>query len=226
MLAGWRAEVGRVLLAAMFGLGLAVAVAASPAPARRGSGVVRVRIDTTLGAITVAVNQRAAPATAANFLAYVDDGRFDGTNFYRAAQRKADPRFGFVQGGIQTDARRILPPFAFEGTNKTGLRHVDGAISMARHDDPKSAGGNYFICVGPIPSLDASATSRGYAVFGRVVAGMDIVRRILAARTRGGNDVTRGQLLANPIRVIRMVRLDGAASPTARPRQWLEKIPR
>ncbi|MBA4047147.1 MAG: peptidylprolyl isomerase [Sphingomonas sp.] len=207
-------------------LGLGLVLAASPATARRGSGVVRVRIDTTLGAITVAVNERAAPATAANFLAYVDDGRFDGTNFYRAAQRKADPRFGFVQGGIQTDARRILPPFAFEGTGKTGLRHVDGAISMARHDDPKSAGGNYFICVGPIPSLDASATSRGYAVFGRVVAGMDVVRRILAAPTRGGSEVTRGQMLTNPVRVIRMVRLNGVAKPTVRPRQWLEKIPR
>ncbi len=200
--------------------------AATGADARRSTGLVRVRIDTSVGAITVALDTRRAPATAANFLAYVDDGRFDGTTFYRSARKKTDPRFGFVQGGIKTDARRILPPFPLETTRITGLRHLDGTISMARHDDPKSAGGNYFICVGPIPSLDASATSKGYAAFGHVIAGMDVVRRILAAPTTGGSAATRGQMLANPIRVIRMVRLDGKPKPTGRPRQWLEKIPR
>lgn len=211
----------RWLLAMMLAL-----MVGSAADARRASGLVRVRIDTSVGAITVALDTRRAPATAANFLAYVDDGRFDGTTFYRAARKKTDPRFGFVQGGIKTDARRILPPFPLETTRMTGLRHLDGTISMARHDDPKSAGGNYFICVGPIPSLDASATSKGYAAFGHVVAGMDVVRRILAAPTAGGSAATPGQMLASPIRVIRMVRLDGKAKPTGRPRQWLEKIPR
>lgn len=200
--------------------------AATAADARRASGLVRVRIDTSVGAITLALDTQRAPATSANFLAYVDDGRFDGTTFYRSARKKTDPRFGFVQGGIKTDARRILPPFPLETTDKTGLRHLDGTISMARHDDPKSAGGNYFICVGPIPSLDASRTSKGYAAFGHVVAGMDVVRRILAAPTTGGSAAMRGQMLANPIRVIRMVRLDGTPRPTGRPRQWLEKIPR
>lgn len=200
--------------------------AATGADARRASGLVRVRIDTSVGAITLALDTQRAPATSANFLAYVDDGRFDGTTFYRSARKKTDPRFGFVQGGIKTDARRILPPFPLETTDKTGLRHLDGTISMARHDDPKSAGGNYFICVGPIPSLDASRTSKGYAAFGHVVAGMDVVRKILAAPTTGGSAAMRGQMLANPIRVIRMVRLDGTPRPTGRPRQWLEKIPR
>ncbi|MBY0518855.1 MAG: peptidylprolyl isomerase, partial [Sphingomonas sp.] len=157
----------------------------------KGAGVVRLRIDTSVGAITLALDTRRAPATTANFLAYVDDGRFDGTTFYRSARKKTDPRFGFVQGGIKTDARRILPPFPLE---TTGIRHLDGTISMARHDDPKSAGGNYFICVGPIPSLDASKTSKGYAAFGHVLTGMDVVRKILAAPTTGGNEVTRGQM--------------------------------
>lgn len=212
----------RLLLAML----LAVLLVPGAALAKGGSGLVRVRIETTVGSITVALDTRRAPATSANFLAYVDDGRFDDTTFYRSARKKTDPRFGFVQGGIKTDARRILPPFPLETTDRTGIKHLDGTISMARHDDPKSAGGNYFICVGPIPSLDASKTSKGYAAFGHVVAGMDVVRRILAAPTTGGNEVTRGQMLANPIRVIRMVRLDGKPQPTARPRQWLEKIPR
>lgn len=212
----------RLLLAML----LAVLLLPGAALAKGGSGLVRVRIETTVGSITVALDTRRAPATSANFLAYVDDGRFDGTTFYRSARKKTDPRFGFVQGGIKTDARRILPPFPLETTDRTGIKHLDGTISMARHDDPKSAGGNYFICVGPIPSLDASKTSKGYAAFGHVVAGMDVVRRILAAPTTGGNEATRGQMLANPIRVIRMVRLDGKPQPTARPRQWLEKIPR
>lgn len=196
----------------------------SGASAKRSSGLVRVRIDTSVGAITLALDTRRAPATTANFLAYVDDGRFDGTTFYRSARKRTDPRFGFVQGGIKTDARRILPPFPLETTDKTGIKHLDGTISMARHDDPKSAGGNYFICVGPIPSLDFSKTSKGYAAFGHVVAGMDVVRKILAAPTTGGSAAMQGQMLANPISVIRMVRLDGTAKPTGRPRQWLEKV--
>ena len=216
----WKAVLGWVLLA------MSMLTSGGEAATRRSSAMVRVRIETSLGSIVVALNTRRAPATAANFLAYVDDGRFDGTSFYRSARRQADPRFGFVQGGIKTDARRILPPFPLETTDKTGLRHLDGTISMARHDDPKSAGGNYFICVGPIPSLDAGKASRGYAAFGQVVSGMDVVRRILAAPTRGGTAVTRGQMLSEPVRVIRMVRLDGVAKPTSRPRQWLEKLPR
>lgn len=209
-----------MMLIAALGISLA-----APGHAR-SSAVVRVLIETSAGAITLALDTRRAPATTANFLAYVDDGRFDGTTFYRSARRKTDPRFGFVQGGIKTDARRILPPFPLETTDITGLRHIDGAISMARHDDPKSAGGNYFICVGAIPTLDANATSKGYAVFGRVIAGMAVVRQILAAPTTGGSAGMRGQMLAPPVAVIRMVRLDGVARPTDRPRQWLAPQPR
>jgi len=205
-----------------------LALAADPAAARgpRAPGIVRVRLETSAGPITLALDTRRAPATTANFLAYVDDGRFDGTSFYRAAQRRADPRFGFIQGGIQTDARRYLPPFPFEPTSKTGIRHLDGTISMARHDDPKSAGGNFFITLGPIPSLDASPTSKGYAAFGHVIGGMEVVRRILAAPTAGGTAVKRGQRLPPPIRLIRAVRLDGVAKPTRFPRNWLDKSPR
>lgn len=191
----------------------------------RAPGLTRVALNTSLGTIVIALETKRAPATAANFLAYVDDGRFDGTSFYRSARKRADPRFGFIQGGIQTDARRILPPFPLETTDKTGVLHLDGTISMARREDPKSAGGNYFICVGPIPAMNASPGHKGYAAFGHVVRGMDVVRKILAQPTGGGSEAMRGQMLAPPVRVISARRLDGAPKPTGQVKPWLMKVP-
>ena len=162
-----------------------------------------------------------APRTAANFLAYVDDGRFDGTLFYRAARRKTDPKLGFIQGGIRQDARRILPPFAHEPTSRTGLKHLDGTISMARRAGPSSAGGNYFITIGAMPSMDARGGFQGYAAFGRVIAGMATVKRILAEPTGGGRDEMKGQMIFRAIIVKRAVRLDGVAKPSGRPKPWL-----
>lgn len=205
-------------------------LAAAPADARRskagGRGLIRVRLVTSEGPIVIALEARRAPATTANFLAYVDDGRFNGTSFYRAARRKADPRFGFIQGGIQTDARRILPPFPLEPTSKTGVLHLDGAISMARRADPDSAGGNFIITLGPIPSLDANGSSLGYAAFGYVVSGRATTQRILAATTGGGTDAMRGQMILRPIRLIRAERIDGVAKPTGQVKPWLIKVPR
>lgn len=200
--------------AALLGVGRARAAAREPA-------VVRVRIVTPVGVIIVALDTRRAPGTTANFLAYVDDERFDGTRFYRAARSKKIPGTGFVQGGIQTDARRILPPFPFEPTTKTGLRHVDGAISMARGTDPKSAGGNWVICIGPAPQLDGRAGYMGYAAFGKVIAGMAVAKRILAVPTGGGFDAMKGQMILKPIPILRVERMDGVKKPTGRPRMWL-----
>lgn len=193
-------------------------------------GIVRVKLETSAGPIVIAVDTRRAPKTAANFLAYVDDGRFDGTKFYRAARAKYDPRQGFIQGGIETDARRILPPFPLETTAQTGLRHLDGTISMARREDPDSAGGNYFICVGRAPQMDAQPGQngpgkKGFAAFGRVAEGMAVVRRILAMPTGGGTDGMRGQMLLRAVRVTRAVRLDGTPRPTGRVKPWLIKRP-
>ena len=184
-------------------------------------GYVRVRFDTSAGPIVVALDMTRAPATSRNFLAYVDDGRFDGTDFYRSARRKADPKLGFVQGGIRTDARRILPPFPHERTDKTGVRHVDGAISMARRPEPNSAGGNFVLLVGAMPSMDAKGDFAGYAAFGRVVGGMATVKRILAVPTGGGSDAMKGQMILDPIRIIRARRLDGKPQPTGGPKVWL-----
>ena len=202
-------------------LALPTASATQPAP-----GLVRVRLFTSEGPVVLALDARRAPRTTANFMAYVDDGRFDGTTFYRASRRKTAPRFGFVQGGIRTDARRILPPFPHEPTTRTGISHLDATVSMARGATPGSAGGNFFITVGATPSMDARGDYAGYAAFGRVVAGMETVRRILGKPTGGGSDAMAGQMILQPVRVIRAQRLDGVAKPTGRAKTWLWNLRR
>lgn len=189
---------------------------AAPPP----SSLVRVRILTSEGPIVVALEAKRAPKTTANFLAYVDDGRFDGTAIYRSARRKADPKFGFIQGGIGTDARRILPSPPLEPTNRTGIRHVSGAISMAHGSNPDSATGNFSIMVGDNPGLDAKLGSRGFAAFGHVVSGIDVVKRILGKPTCCGRDAMRGQMIQPPVKLIRVVRLDGTPQPTGLPKPW------
>jgi peptidyl-prolyl cis-trans isomerase A (cyclophilin A) len=191
------------------------------APAAPPPGIVRVRLETSAGPIVVAVDTRRAPRTAANFLAYVDDGRFDGTTFYRSARSKADPRRGFVQGGIRVDARRMLPTFPHEPTSRTGIRHLDATISMARPAGGGSAGGNFFITVGPVPYMDARPGYEGYAAFGRIVGGMPVVARILAQPTGGGSGAMKGQMLFRPVAIVRAVRLDGTPRPTGNVKPWL-----
>lgn len=183
-------------------------------------GFVRVRVDTSEGPFVVSVDLRHAPATSANFLAYVDDGRFDGTSFYRAARRRSAPGTGFVQGGIRTDARRILPPFTFEPTSTTGIRHLDATISMARGSSSDSAGGNFFVTVGATPAMDAAGAYKGYAAFGRVVGGMATIRRILAKPTGGGSGAMKGQMMFRPVVIRSARRLDGTPKPTGRPKVW------
>jgi peptidyl-prolyl cis-trans isomerase A (cyclophilin A) len=207
----------RFILAALAFL-LPVPAAAAPP---REPAVVRVRLVTSAGPIIVALDTKRAPKTAANFLAYVDDGRLDGTLFYRAARRASFPKFGFVQGGIQTDTRRMLPPVALEQTDRTGIRHLDATISMAHGGNADGATGNFSIMVGANPFLDARPGNRGFAAFGRVIGGMDVVRRILALPTGGGTGPMRGQMLVRPVTIVRAVRIDGTAKPTGRPKTWL-----
>ena len=134
-------------------------LASAPAAAQRADratpGFVRVRLETALGNIVLALDAKHAPISTANFMRYVDDGRFDGISFYRVARSKQAPQFGFVQSGIRTDARRFLDTIAHEPTNKTGIRHLDMTISMARRGEPGSANGNWYITVGAMPSMDA-----------------------------------------------------------------------
>ncbi len=132
----------RALLALTLCLAAALSVPAAAQDAPPAAAVaVRVILDTSAGAILVETDPR-APITAANFLRYVDEGRFDGTDFYRGMELGAGT--GVVQGGTANAPDRILPPIAHEPTSQTGLRHVDGALSMARFD-PGTADGDFFI---------------------------------------------------------------------------------
>ena len=175
--------------------------------------VVRIRLETDAGPILLALDHRRAPVTTENFVAYVDQHRFDGTTFYRAARQAGDPRHGFVQGGIRHTARRALPQIAHEPTSRTGIRHLDATISMARNA-PGTAMGDFFITVGPMPVMDEgggrNADNQGFAAFGRVEQGMDAVRRILAAPTvpNAGRGGMRGQMIAEPVRIVAARRAD------------------
>ena len=197
----------------------AFAPGGSAAPPREPA-IVRVRLDTAYGPVVLALDARHAPRTVANFMGYVDDGRFDGMTFYRSARNRQAPTYGFVQGGIRTDARRILPPFPLETTAMTGIKHTDGTISMARRADAGSAGGNFFITIGAMPSMDAKGSYQGYAAFGHVVSGMPVLKRILAQPTSGGMG---GQLLLRPVKLVRAVRLTGKPHPTGIVKPWLVK---
>ena len=154
---------------------------APPAPVVLGDSV-RVVLTTDLGAITIDLDHLHAPVTTENFVAYVDQKRFDGTVFYRAMRLGPDgTAAGLVQGGTQNDPRRILKPIAHEPTTQTGILHKAWTISMARYA-PGTATGDFSILLSDLPSLDAdpkaAGDTAGYAAFGRVVEGQDTVRRI------------------------------------------------
>lgn len=183
----------------------APAAAAGPDTAAPAPAPAFVQLATPMGAITIEVDRARAPVTAANFLRYVDQKRLDGTMFYRAYRQ--GPEAGLIQFGTRGDPRRVLPGIAHEPTTATGLSHTDGAISMAR-GAPGTANGDMFIIVGAtMTGLDAypaaAGDNLGYAVFGRVVEGMEVVRAILAAPTSPteGEGVMRGQMLSPPVPV-------------------------
>lgn len=172
----------------------------TPAPAAPQAALVRVRLTTDAGPIVIGVDPTAAPVTAGNFLKYVDQKKLDGIGFYRAV--KVGDGYGLVQFGTRNDPKRTLPPIAHEPTTQTGLSHVDGALSMAMAT-PGTAAGDFFVVVGDITSMDAKPGEPGFAVFGRVIEGMDVIRRILIAPTSptAGEGVMKGQMLDPVIRI-------------------------
>lgn len=197
----------------------ALLLAPATALAKAAPGFVRVKISTTMGDIVVALDARHAPKTTANFLAYADDERLDGTRFFRASHARGNDSIGFIEGGVGTDYRRVLPPVPLERTDRTGIHHVDGTISMAREVNINSAMGNFSIMVGPAPNLDAHGSEPGYAAFGHVVSGMAVVKRILAAPV-GDNGPNKGEMLVHPVRILTVRRLDGVAHPSNKPKIW------
>lgn len=170
----------------------------------------KVAIETSLGRILLELETSRAPITARNFLRYVDQKRLDGVGFYRSV--KVADKFGFVQFGVEGNPKRILPPIAHEPTTRTGVKHVDGAISTARLA-PGTARGEFTISVGDQTSLDANPSAPGdnlgYAAFGKVVEGMDVIWKILDAPTSPtrGEGVMKGQMLEPRIRVLSVRRV-------------------
>lgn len=167
-------------------------------------------IETSMGDITVALETERAPITAANFLRYADEDRFDGTVFYRAMSVKwGDQPNGLIQGGTQWNRKRILPGIKHEPTTITGLTHTKGAISMAM-GEPGTANGDFSIMLGDQSGLDAQPESddpvwkHGYAAFGYVTDGMDVVQAIHAAPVdpNKGKGGLKGQMLTEPVTII------------------------
>lgn len=194
-----------LLLLACFALPAWSQDTAAPAqPAAAAPATTTVIFKTALGDIHIALETQRAPITAANFLRYVDAKRFDGITFYRAHKVSADGKYAIVQGGLQNNSRLVYKSIAHESPQVTGLSHVDGAISMAR-EAPGTATADFFIVVGDLVSMDGKpdGSDPGYAVFGRVVSGMDVVRAMLELpRSEDArNPVMKGQMLATPVKV-------------------------
>ena len=192
----------------MIGAGLAVA---APATVLAQAAKPRVAIKTTLGTIVVELEAQKAPLTTKNFLRYVDAKAYDGANFFRAARTPGTPTEGTIVGA--PDAKvRPFPPIAHEATNKTGILHKNGTLSLGRYA-PGTATNNFFICVGDQPFLDANpeaeGDNRGYAAFGQVVSGMSVVQRILGQPTNGTTKYKdqSGEWLTKPVIITSMRRV-------------------
>jgi peptidyl-prolyl cis-trans isomerase A (cyclophilin A) len=169
---------------------------------------VRVMLTTALGAIEVAVDVARAPISAGDFLKYVDRGLFDGGAFYRTVRPDNDinpVKIDVIQGGVTND-KRLLPPIPHEATNKTGLRHRNGTISTARDQPGTGSAGAFFICIGDQPQLDfggrRNPDRQGFAAFGRVVHGMEVVRAIWKSKTAPPDGGMGGQKLTPPIGIV------------------------
>lgn len=186
-----------------------------------------VKLHTPDGDIVVELFADKAPITVRNFLHYVDTKRMDGATFYRSSTPPGDTAFdyGILQGGLGTDPKKLFPPIPHESTAKTGLSHTDGTISMTRYA-PGTATANFSICVGDQTYLDADPKDPkgkpGYAAFGRVVQGMDVVKKMLAAPRdpKKGVGVMKGEMLKKPIPILtvrRVVWTPPAEAPAAAP---------
>ena len=186
-------------------------LAQAPAPAEvtaPAEDVVPVAFETGLGRIVIAVDRGHAPVSSANFLKYVDQHRYDGETFYRA-MKVGDG--GLIQGGVTSDTKKLLPAVAHEPTSKTGLKHVAGAISLA-NAGPGTARADFFILLSDIPGLDAGGEggdANGFAVFGHVTEGMDVVRKIFEAPVSltKGKGIMKGQMLEPPVKILKAARV-------------------
>jgi peptidyl-prolyl cis-trans isomerase A (cyclophilin A) len=175
----------------------------------------QVSIQTELGEIILELFPAQAPHTVANFLRYVDEQRYQGATFYRTVrldnQAQSPVKIEVIQGGLGMGEHLAkLPPIALETTAQTGLRHQDGTVSMARLE-PNSAQSEFFICIGDQPELDyggrRNPDGQGFAAFGRVVQGMEVVRSIHQRPSGGQTPPIQGQWLLEPVRIFSVNRV-------------------
>ena len=196
---------------------LAFSFAITPSAfAQQSAKPVRVRVQTTLGDIVLELDAAKAPTTTANFLRYVAAGHYDGGTFHRTVKRDNQPestiKIEVIQAGVHADkAKAGFEPITLERTNATGLLHKDGVVSMAR-GAADSATSGWFICINDQPSLDfggmRNPDGQGFAAFGRVVSGMDVVRKIQQAPSSADRTTNpEAQKLTPPIAVTKVSRV-------------------
>jgi len=169
----------------------------------------QVVIRTEFGDINVEIYERNAQITASNFLNYVDQNLFKDACFYRVVRMDNQPndkiKIQVIQGGLRfSQTENLLPSIEHETTEKTGILHKDGVISMARLD-PGTASSEFFICLGDQPELDyggkRNPDGQGFAAFGKVVSGMEVVRKIL-------QQPAEGQMLISRVKIFSIVRIE------------------
>jgi peptidyl-prolyl cis-trans isomerase A (cyclophilin A) len=173
-----------------------------------------VRLNTPFGPVVIALDIARAPLSAGAFLACVDAGGYGGGHFTRVVRPENDhgkPPISVVQGAARDGVK--APPVAHESTRQTGLKHLDGTVSLPRDAVGSATGAEFFICVGDQPGLDygahRNADGQGFAAFGRVVAGMNVVRRIWGMHPGGASPdaYTAGQMLMPPVAILSAQRL-------------------
>ena len=172
-------------------------------------------LETSLGEIEIEVYPDAAPLSAGDFLRHVDEGLYDEQSFYRTVRADNDPRamgMSLIQGG-RTDREMVRPPIAHERTTDTGISNTRGTVAIARLEPGTGSAGYFFINIGDNRFLDTGGArnpdGEGYATFGRVVRGMEVVEAIQGGATVRESDAeaTRGQMLAEPVVIRRAYRL-------------------
>lgn len=173
-------------------------------------------LETALGEITIAVYDQRAPKSAASFLEYVDTGSYGGASFYRVVSPENDhgtPVISVVQGGI-LDPGETGESVDHETTQDTGIRHTNGTVSLARAEPGTGSGAAFFICIGDQPALDFGGQRNpdglGFAAFGQVIDGMDVVQRIHSMPAEGAADspYVEGQMLSDPVEIVAARRVE------------------
>ena len=199
----------RVIIFTFFALSVSLSYAAP-----RETVTTNIAFKTSKGDIIIELYNQIAPITVDNFLRHLDGGYYDGGSFYRTVTHQNDngsPKIEVIQGGLG-DIDKPFPAISHESTNITKLKHEDGTISMSR-GEVNSATSDFFICIGSQQGLDFGGErnndGQGFAAFGKVIEGMDIVRDIngMPSNKKTDNEYVKGQMINNPIIIEKAVRL-------------------